>query len=387
VKRISSLPSHYFSTNIKNEMSTNPPTHDASFYGTREGFISVYEEISKFITEEVVPAYPTLPIAEVSKHMKDMMDYNVPGGKLNRGLTVVHALESIVKERTGSPPSAVEAKRAAVLGWCIEWLQAFFLVADDIMDASPTRRGQPCWYKLPHINLVAINDGFLLQAHLYRVLKEHFSHDPSMYISLFELFNETTFQTELGQLLDLTSQPQPTSGEPIDLDRFTIQRYKAIVEYKTAYYSFYLPVACALVIAGVATPDALKASKEILVVMGEYFQVQDDYLDCYADAETLGKIGTDIQDNKCGWLVVNALANANAEQVAILKAHYGKHNDESVAIIKQLYRDMNIEKLFFDYEAASYATLQSMIAEKTAATGLPAGVFLSLLSKIYKRQK
>ena len=121
--------------------------------------------------------------------------------------------------------------------------------------------------------------------------------------------------------------------------------------------------------------------------MGEYFQVQDDYLDCYADAETLGKIGTDIQDNKCGWLVVNALANANAEQVAILKAHYGKHNDESVAIIKQLYRDMNIEKLFFDYEAASYATLQSMIAEKTAATGLPAGVFLSLLSKIYKRQK
>jgi farnesyl diphosphate synthase len=124
-----------------------------------------------------------------------------------------------------------------------------------------------------------------------------------------------------------------------------------------------------------------------MTLRSEYFQVQDDYLDCYADAETLGKIGTDIQDNKCGWLVVNALANANAEQVAILKAHYGKHNDESVAIIKQLYRDMNIEKLFFDYEAASYATLQSMIAEKTAATGLPAGVFLSLLSKIYKRQK
>jgi len=26
-------------------------------------------------------------------------------------------------------------------------MQAFFLVADDVMDYSVTRRGQPCWYK------------------------------------------------------------------------------------------------------------------------------------------------------------------------------------------------------------------------------------------------
>jgi farnesyl diphosphate synthase len=51
---------------------------------------------------------------------------------------------------------------------------------------------------------------------------------------------QVTRQTELGQLLDLTSQPL---DGVIDLSRFTLERYISIVKYKTAFYSFYLPVA------------------------------------------------------------------------------------------------------------------------------------------------
>jgi hypothetical protein len=47
-----------------------------------------------------------------------------------------------------------------------------------------------------------------------------------------------------------------------------------IVTYKTAYYSFYLPVACGLHLADMATAEALETAERILVKMGQYFQIQ-----------------------------------------------------------------------------------------------------------------
>ena len=49
-------------------------------------------------------------------------------------------------------------------------------------------------------------------------------------------------------------------------------------------------------VAGIREQEAYDAVREPLLLMGVYFQAQDDYLDAFAPPETLGKIGTDIQE-------------------------------------------------------------------------------------------
>ncbi|CAI0437619.1 unnamed protein product [Linum tenue] len=79
-------------------------------------------------------------------------------------------------------------------------------------------------------------------------------------------------------------------------------------------------VACALILAGENIEDHSDV-KGILVEITAYFQIQNDYLDCYGDPKVTGKVGTDIEDRKCSWLVVKALELANEEQKKLLQVN------------------------------------------------------------------
>ena len=37
-------------------------------------------------------------------------------------------------------------------------------------------------------------------------------------------------------------------------------------------------------------------------------------MDCYGDPQLTGKVGTDIEESKCSWLIIQALKKANPEQ-------------------------------------------------------------------------
>jgi farnesyl diphosphate synthase len=250
------------------------------------------------------------------------------------------------------------------------------------MDSSKTRRGTPCWYLMPTVGLIAINDAFMLESSIYILLKKYF-RSSSNYVDLIELFHEVTFQTELGQTCDLLTAPE----DHVDLDNFSLEKYTFIVIYKTAYYSFYLPVALALHYVGVATEENLKQAHDILIPMGEYFQVQDDYLDNFADSETLGKIGTDIQDNKCSWLVNQALKITTPEQRKVLEDNYGKKNKDNEAKVKALYEELDLKTIYEKYEEEKVGHIKDLIEKVDESKGVKKEVYNSFLAKIYKRQK
>lgn len=341
----------------------------------------LFEEFFDRLRAEIVADLPTVyeMSDEATNWVDAMLNFTVAGGKMNRGLALMSVQDTLAKAK-GHTLSNRERCQSAALGWCIEFLQAFFLVADDVMDDSVTRRGQPCWFRKPEVKLIAINDSFILESCVYKILKKYFGTE-AYYPQLVDLMMETTRQTELGQLLDLTSQVQ---GAPIDLNRFTIERYLSIVKYKTAFYSFYCPVALGMIVAGITDPAEYDKAREILTIMGIYFQIQDDVLDCYGTPEVIGKIGTDIQDNKCSWLVVQALDLVNPKQRKVLEENYGQHDIKKVAKVKKLFNDLDLHARFEEYEEQSYAEIQALLS---TVKSMPTEVFEFLLRKIYKRSK
>uniref|UniRef100_A0A0E0KW61 Farnesyl pyrophosphate synthase n=1 Tax=Oryza punctata TaxID=4537 RepID=A0A0E0KW61_ORYPU len=341
---------------------------------TRDRFVRAYERLKSELLND--RAFNFDFTEETRQWVAKMMDYNVPGGKLNRGLSVV---DSYMLLRQGTEVDDEDFYLACVLGWCVEWLQASALVLDDITDNAYTRRDNLCWYKLPKVGMSAINDGVLLKCHVQAIIKRYFK-EKFYFLDLMELWNEIGLQTAMGQMLDLIT----THTGAKDLARYRIQGYRRIVKYKTSYYSFYLPVACALLLNGARLSDYVEL-KNVLIEMGVYFQIQDDYLDCFGDPEVIGKVGTDIEDYKCSWLIVQAMELANENEMKILYENYGKSDPKCVAEVKNVYRELDLQDIFLEYESRVYKHLVSTIDAETDRA--IRDILKSFLKKIYRRKK
>jgi farnesyl diphosphate synthase len=134
--------------------------------------------------------------------------------------------------------------------------------------------------------------------------------------------------------------------------------------------------------------------------MGEFFQVQDDYLDYHGTEAEIGKIGTDIIDGKCSWCVCTALTYGTEAQKQLLYENYGKKGaDQAVQeqAVKDMYNDeqgLNIPRRYEEYQKKAVADINAMIDqvpepgpnEVVKGNRLRRDAFRAFLSKITDRK-
>lgn len=334
-------------------------------------FMAVFPDIVRDLTE--TGKHNDVP--EASKWLAKLLQYNVPNGKKNRGLATVLAYKMLEKQENMTPDNV---HLANIMGWCVEMFHTHQLLLNDIMEGTELRRGVPCWHRRPDVGFDAINDAALIQSAMYTILKRHFNAKP-YYKNVLETFNEMLMKCSMGhyvqKLMFKTDKP--------DLSLFTMEKYEAVTKYKTSYYTFQMPISLALLMSGVDDPETHRQAKNILLEMGEFFQIQNDFLDCFGDPAVTGKQGTDIADGKCTWLAVVALQRATPTQRRIMEENYGVNNEESVARIKDLYEELQLPHTYSVFEEATYDLVRTQIQQVTR--GLPHDLFFKILDNIFRR--
>ncbi len=131
----------------------------------------------------------------------------------------------------------------------------------------------------------------------------------------------------------------------------------------------------ALVYLELGTTKNMAQLQDIGMAFGKYAQVQDDFLDAFADPAVTGKIGTDIQEGKCTWLIIQALQRCTPEQRKVLEQGYGVQDEEKVESVKTIYRDLQLDLVYAEYEVQALRELKTMIEKVDETEGLTRTAF------------
>ncbi|MGA5320014.1 FPP/GGPP synthase family protein [Streptomyces seoulensis] len=315
--------------------------HRSSPSGARAlaDFLSIYGVVEKLLADDLAEFATPAQRERVLR----MLDYTVHGGKMSRAILVTEATRLLTDPK--DPDLAPILSGGLLLGWCIEILEAYLQVIDDVLDHSRTRRGKPCWYLREEVGRInAICDGMILRSLVFRLLRRTLGGSPE-YLDLVELFQLASYVTELGQAEDTDGM---RTRDPAKAD---MGYFLGVARNKGAYYTFRLPVEAALVVTGWSHRNEVDVVtlRHLFLILSEYYQSQNDMLDFRDDLRSAGKEGTDIQEGKSTWLLATARQHASSRQWQKIAENYGRDPEEAVETVKAVYHDLDMEARFSEY--------------------------------------
>jgi geranylgeranyl pyrophosphate synthase len=284
------------------------------------------------------------------------------GGKRTRGVLTMTGYELF----GGSSQDPAIAQASAIM----EAEHAYLLVLDDVADASDMRRGIPAAHRHAQHFLernTGIPDGRKMgedlavitasdahcraQAELQRIDVPHpRARDASI------LLNEGLSLTAKGQVLDIAS---PVRGD------ITRDELVKIATYKTAFYSYLLPLQIGGVLAG-ASMEEVGVFRDFALNAGLAFQMRDDIIGLGDEALTGKPPKGDIIEGKKTILYTTALEATNGEAHRLLQDSLGNRqlSDRQFAqcldIIEASGAKAYTQELAEDYAAQAVASLGSL---------------------------
>ncbi|KAK0224865.1 isoprenoid synthase domain-containing protein [Armillaria nabsnona] len=295
------------------------------------------------------------------------LDYNVSGDKLNRSMSVVKTAEiiqgtSMTDGEYLRPPCSAGASSS-----CIQLsVSSLFAVLtrplttpiplprlrrhDEFVDRPPSPVGTMSPKSVKSSSTTR-------SCSRLRYITAFPQGEPLCSLIFWSLSGDDVPDRE-GQLI---TAPE----DEVYLSKFSLTKHSLIMIYKTAYYSFYLPVAVAacptILPSGNQTIKPYALPKSILIPFSEYFQIQDDFFDFFGTPEQIGNIGTDIFDNKCSWCVNTTLPVCTPKQQWVLDENYGRKDSECERRVKVVFEGpevgFKLRKRYGVYEAKVYGSL------------------------------
>ena len=174
-----------------------------------------------------------------------LREYTLRGGKRIRAALVYYGYRCFSNKKLSQIIKA---------SMCIELMQSYFLIHDDVMDNSDLRRGKPSLHKTyetickkrykntdsNHFGIsMAILAGDILSAFANEILARVNIKDKYK-IAAINILNHTTNKVVYGQVLDILSELKPVKAKDISL----------IHKMKTASYTIECPLHIGALLAG-----------------------------------------------------------------------------------------------------------------------------------------
>jgi geranylgeranyl diphosphate synthase, type I len=238
--------------------------------------------------------------------------YHQPAGKRIRPTLLLLCAEAAGGNWENALPAAA----------AVELLHNFSLVHDDIQDNSPMRHGRPTLWKVWGA-ANGINAGDALFALAYIALTRLSEHgiEPQIMVDCWRVFNSTVLELTRGQHLDMRFEHQLN---------VSVNEYISMISGKTAA----LVACCAEIGALIGSSNHELASRyaSFGLNLGIAFQIRDDILGIWGDAEVTGKsVATDIVSHKKSLPVLYGLEK-NPELVELYRKETFEEPDVEQAV-------------------------------------------------------